>query len=422
MIDQEVVSHQTADFMDPGFSPVAPNSDVEVSFIDILTQLAHRKVLVAKVTGSAMLCGVILSFVLPVKYTSATKLMPPQQTQSSASLLMSQLTSSGAGALAAVAGAGLGLKNPNDLYIGLLKSRPVADGIIRRFDLAKVYGTKDMTATRRILAADTQIASEKEGFISVSVTDKDKTRAADIANAYTGQLRILTNTLAVTEASQRRLFYEEQLKRTKEDLIGAEQAFEQVQQKKGVVELEAQAKAMIESLTTLRGKVAAQQVEVEALRSYSTEQNPDVELAERQLSSMQNEVASLEQRSHSTGVGDVALGDVPVAGLEYLRAQHEVMYQQALFDMLMKQYDAARLDEAKEAAVVQVVEPAIPPDRKSAPWRTLLIALFTAGGLLAGCLLALISWWRELVRLDPVAEQQLTALHVALSGRRGAGI
>ncbi len=157
------------------------------------------------------------------------------------------------------------------------------------------------------------------------------------------------------------------MKRTKEDLIGAEQAFEQVQQKKGVVELEAQAKAMIESLTTLRGKVAAQQVKVEALRSYSTEQNPDVELAERQLSSMQREVAGLEQRSHSTGVGDVALGDVPVAGLEYLRAQHEVIYQQALFDMLMKQYDAARLDEAKEAAVIQVVEPAIPPDRKSSP-------------------------------------------------------
>ena len=369
-----------------------------------------------------MLAGVILSFVLPVKYTSATKLMPPQQTQSSASLLMSQLTSSGAGALAAVAGAGLGLKSPNDIYIGLLKSRPVADAIIQKFDLARIYGARDMTATRRILAADTQITSEKEGFISVSVTDKDKTRAAQIANAYTGQLRRLTNTLAVTEASGRRLFYEEQLKRTKEDLIGAEQAFEQVQQKKGVVELEAQAKAMIESLTTLRGKVAAQQVKVEALRSYSTEQNPDVQLAERQLSSLQGEVAGLEQRSHSTGVGDVALGDVPVAGLEYLRAQHEVIYQQALFDMLMKQYDAARLDEAKEAAVIQVVEPALPPDRKSSPHRLLLVALFTVGGSFAGCMLALILWWRELIRLDPVAERQLADLHVALGGRRGAGI
>ena len=215
-----------------------------------------------------------------------------------------------------------------------------------------------MTKARKKLAGYTEVTSEKNGFITVSVTDKDKKRVAEMANAYTDQLRILTKTLAVTEASQRRLFYEEQLKQAKEALVAAELAFQQVQQQKGLVQLDAQAKAMIESLSALRAQVAAKQVEVQALRSYSTEQNPDVQLAERELTSLQAEEARLEQSNHAPGIAGLGLGNVPAAGLEYLRAAHELQYQQALYDMLMKQYDAAKLDESKEAAIIQVVEPA----------------------------------------------------------------
>ena len=160
---------------------------------------------------------------------------------------------------------------------------------------------------------------------------------AAMANAYTDQLRILTKSLAVTEASQRRLFYEEQLTQVREALVAAELAFQQVQQQKGLIQLDAQAKAMIESLSVLRAQVAAKQVEVQALRSYSTEQNPDVQLAERELTSLQAEEASLEQRNHVPGIAGLGLGNVPAAGLEYLRAAHEFQYQQALYDMLMKQ-------------------------------------------------------------------------------------
>lgn len=421
MIKEDDRASQTAVALEGMLPPEASSAMTGVTLIELLTELARRKWLIAKVTSSAMLAGLVLCFVLPVKYTASTKLMPPQQTQSSASLMMNQLANSGAAPLVAMAGAGLGLKNPNDLYVGLLKSRPIADAIIQKFGLAKLYRSRDMTAARKELADNTEVVSEKEGFISVSVTDKDNKRAAEIANDYTDQLRILTNTLAVTDASQRRLFYEDQLKRTKEVLVGAELAFEQVQQKKGVVQLDAQAKAMIESLATLRGQVTAKEVEVQALRSYSTERNPDVQLAERQLSSLQEEVAHLEQRDHSSGIGDVGLGDVPGAGLEYLRAQHEVMYQQALFDMLMKQYDAARLDESKEAAIIQVVEPAIAPDRRSSPKRLILLALFAVAGLLMGCILAMVSWWRALLQFDPITARQITTLKSALTGRGSAG-
>jgi uncharacterized protein involved in exopolysaccharide biosynthesis len=335
-------------------------------------------------------------------------------------MLMNQLASGGTGSLAAIAGGGLGLKSPNDIYVGLLNSRPIADAIIQKFSLEKVYNSRDMTAARKKLAKRTAITSEKTGFISVSVTDKDKQRAAQMANAYTDELRTLTKTLAVTEASQRRLFYEEQLKQAKEALVSAELAFQQVQQNKGLVQLDAQAKAMIESEAALRAQVAAKQVEVQALRSYSTENNPDVQLAERQLSTLQAEASHLGQGNHGVGFSDMGLADVPGAGLEYLRADHELRYRQALMDMLMKQYDAARLDEAKDAAIIQVVEPAIEPDRKSSPKRALIVVVFTVLGLLGGCMLALILWLKELVQLDPVAAGRIEELRLALTGRETA--
>jgi tyrosine-protein kinase Etk/Wzc len=400
--------------LDDAPSSIVGDSRDEGNMIDILTQLALRKLLIAKVTGLALFAGLILSLLLPVRYTAVTMLMPPQQTPSSASLLMTQLNNTGAGSLAALAGGELGLKNPNDLYLGLLNSRPIADAIIQEFDLAKAYHAKDMTAARKQLADFTEIASVKSGFITISVTDKDKLRSAKMANAYTAGLRTLTKTLAVTEASQRRLFYEDQLKQAKEALVTAEVAFQQVQQTKGLVQLDAQAKTMIESLAVLRAQVATKQVELQAIRSYSTEHNPEVALAERELLSLQAEAARLEQRTHSSGFADMGLEDVPGFGMEYLRAEHELKYRQAMFDLLMKQYDAAKLDEAKEAATIQIVEAAIAPDRKSAPKRLTIVLLLTMAGFFAGCILALTLWWRELVKSNPGTETQLQALKKAL--------
>ena len=418
MTGKDFSIEETEEAMDGASLSEAPSDGYEISLIDVLTQLAYRKWLIAEVTGIAVLAGVALALVQPVRYTATTKILPPQQTQSAASMMIGQLTGAGGGSLAAMAGGGLGLKNPNDIYVGLLNSRPVADAIIQKFDLAKVYHAKDMTKAREKLADYTEVTSEKNGFIAVSVTDKDKKRVAEMANAYTDQLRILTQTLAVTEASQRRLFYEEQLKQAKGALVAAELAFQQVQQQKGLVQLDAQAKAMIEGIAALRAQVAAKQVEVQALRSYSTEQNPDVQLAERELTSLQAEEASLEQRNHVPGIAGLGLENVPAAGLEYLRAAHELQYQQALFDMLMKQYDAAKMDESKDAAIIQVVEPAIEPDRKSSPRRAMILLISAFLGFLAGCILVLLLWWKKLGEIDPIAGKRLQELSNALWGKR----
>jgi uncharacterized protein involved in exopolysaccharide biosynthesis len=238
-----------------------------------------------------------------------------------------------------------------------------------------------------------------------------------MANAYTDQLRILTKTLAVTEASQRRFFYEEQLKQAKEALVASELAFQQVQQQKGLVQLDAQAKAMIEGVAVLRAQVAAKQVEVETRRSYSTEQNPDVQLAERELTSLQAEETRLAQNNHSSGIAGLGLGNVTAAGGEYLRAAHELAYRQALFDMMLKQYDAARLDEAKEAAIIQVVEPAIEPDQKSDPKRSVILLISGFLGLLSGCILAMFLDWLERRGANPEGAEALHRLRCALTGK-----
>jgi tyrosine-protein kinase Etk/Wzc len=385
--------------------------------IEALTQLAMRKWLIARVMGVSILIGVILCFALPDRYTAVTMIMPPKQTQSTTSFLNAQL-----GSLADAAGGTGGLlKDPNSIYIGLLRSRPVSDAIIGRFNLAEVYRAKDMTDARKTLKNRTEIVSEKSTLISISVIDGDKRRAAELANAYAEQLRVLSKTISFTEASQRRKFFEEQVKSQKEVLIAAELAFQQVQQSKGLIQLDAQAGVIIGSLAKLRGEIAAKEVQLQALLSYSTEHNADVQLAERELSAMRGEAAQLEQHSQPTRYSDMSLKDVPKAGLDYIRAARELHYQQALFDTLLRQYEAASLDEAKEAAVIQVVEPAIEPERRSSPKGAMIMPLAIFAGLVGGCLLARFVWWKQSIQSDPDRAMRLHGLTSALLTRQGSG-
>jgi uncharacterized protein involved in exopolysaccharide biosynthesis len=368
-----------------------------------------------------MLIGLILAFVLPVCFTADTKIMPPKQSQSALSLMMSQIGIE-AGTMTDGAAGGLGLKDPNAIYLGLLKSRPVADKMIQRFNLMSVYRVNDMTDARKELEKNTLIESEKSSLISISVTDHDKSRAADMANAYTEILRDLTKSVSVSEASRRRLSFEQQLQEAKESLVTAELAFQQVQQSKGLVHLDAQSNVVIGGLASVRANIAQKEVELQTLRSYSTEHNPDVQIAERELSAMQAQASQLEQHSSSSGFSDLGLKDIPKAGLDYLRAARELQYQQAFFDVVLKQYQAARLDEAREGAIIQVVQPAIPPDRKSSPKRAVILILFTFLGFFSGCALARWRHWYRSQLSDPALAKPLLALKSAILGSRFASL
>jgi uncharacterized protein involved in exopolysaccharide biosynthesis len=352
---------------------------------ELWSVLSQRRRMILKTTSVAAVAALAVSLLLPYRYTATTKILPPQQNQSLAASLMGQLGS--LGPMAAMAqGGGLGLKNPNDIYVGILKSRTVEDALIRRFDLLKIYREKRMSDGRKELDAVSSIALGKEGFISISVEDQDPKRAADMANAYVDEMRKVTQNLAVTEAGQRRLFFEQQLDQAKNNLSGAEEALKKTQQATGMIQLDGQAKAIIESVVTLRAQVAAKEVELRALRSFATDKNADVMVAEQQVAGMRAQLASLERQGGGDGNIQVGTGKVPEAGLEYVRKMRDVKYCETIFELLARQYEAAKLDEAKSAAVIQVLDTAIEPDRQSSPKRGLIVLAASLVALLGASL------------------------------------
>ncbi len=387
----------------------------EIDLLDLLIALARRKRLIAGATlGTAMLAAII-SFLVPNRYTATTKVLPPQQAQSSGAMLMTQLAGSGLGPLAAVAGKDLGLKNPNDMYIGMLKSRTVEDALIAQFELARVYREKKISDTRKELEKASDIVSSKEGLIEISVEDKSPQRAAALANSYVEQLRKLTQRLAVTEASQRRLFFEQQVEQAKGDLATAEVALKNTEQKTGMIHLDAQARAVIEAVGTLRAQIAASEVELQGMRSFATDQNPDVIMREREVAAWREQLSSLE-RHQATSDGDPILstGKMPATLLEYKTRFREAKYRETIFELMAKQFEAAKLDEAKEAAIIQVVDPAVEPDKKSSPKRLLIGVVGLFVGFLFSVFYALFQAAMGGISRNPEEAERVQALRRAM--------
>lgn len=377
--------------------------------LDLLILLFHRKGMILRTTFAAALLAAMVTLLVPNRYTATARILPPQQSQSLAASMIGQLGA--LGPMAAMAQKDLGLKNPSDLYVGMLRSRTVEDALIRRFDLLRVYRDRKMSDARQDLEDASGIAVGKEGFIAISVEDRDRGRAPQIANAYVDELRKLTQDLAVTEAGQRRLFFERQLELARNNLSDAEQALKQTEQQTGLIQLDGQAKAIIESVARLRALIAAKEVELHAMRLFSTELNPDVRLGEQQLSGLRAQLALLERQSGG-GSGNVQLpaGSVPEAGLQYIRRLRDVKYAETIFELLAKQYEAARLDEAKTAAVIQVLDPAIEPDRNSSPRRILMILGTMALGLIGAVGYAIVAAAFVQMNLDPGAHSRFEAL------------
>jgi tyrosine-protein kinase Etk/Wzc len=390
----------------------AVDSRQESNLLDLLIILSRRKQIILRTTLAAALLTALGSLLLPNRYTATTAILPPQQSPSLAASMIGQLGA--LGPMAAMAQKDLGLKNPSDLYLGMLRGRTSEDALIRRFDLLHTYRDKRMSDARKDLEHSSTIVLGKEGFVSIAVEDKDRSRAPQMANAYVEELRKLTQDLAVTEAGQRRLFFERELETAKNNLADAEQALKATEQKTGLIQLDGQAKAIIESVVRLRALMAAKEVELHAMRLFSTEQNPDVALGEQQLSGLREQLLLMEKQSSSSGDIQVPAGNVPEAGLQYLRKLRDVKYAETIFELLLKQYDAARLDESRTAAVIEVVDPAVEPDHKSSPQRTLIVAIGTLLGLFGSAAYILLAEALRRMRLNPDVNGRLTMLQTSV--------
>jgi uncharacterized protein involved in exopolysaccharide biosynthesis len=379
----------------------------EIDLLDLAMVFRKRKRLIFGATLGGCLLSVAVSLLLTPIYRAETSILPPQQSGSGMlGQLMGQL-----GGLTGLAGAAAGVKNPNELYMGMLQSRTVVDRIIDRFQLMALYDEKYREDCRKKLLKYSEVESDrKSGIITVSVEDKDPKRAAAMANAFVEELRSLTGSLAISEAGQRRLFFKEQLEAAKADLSRAEEGFRGFQERTGALQIDAQAKAVIEGIATLRAQIAAREVQLKVVQTFATPQNPDLQRVEEEVRALKKELARLEGAEGRGPDPLMPTGRMPSVGTEYLRKLRDLKYYETLFEQLAKQYELARIDEARDAAVIQVIDPAVPPEKKFRPKRSVIVVLSTVAAFLLSAILAFLLESAERTAPDPERSRKWEAL------------
>ncbi len=386
----------------------------DIHLLDLLIVLSRRKRFILRFTAGVAILTAVIVLIIPSRYTAETVILPPNQNSSVGSALLSQL--GGSSALASIAGTGLGIKNPADMVVSLFRSRTVEDSVIQRFGLMARYKNKTMIDTRRSFEDRSAVVlGVKDGLIRISVTDRDPKLAADIANGYVDEFRKLSANLAITEASQRRTFFQQQLLEANENLAAAEEAMKRTEQTTGVLQIDSQAKSLIETAAALRGQIASKEVQLQAMRSYATEDNPQMVIAEQQLNALKIQLVKLSGTDQNVA-SDIIVpkGNIPEAGMEYLRRLRDVRYYQTMVELIAKQFEVAKLDEAREGAIVQVADLAVPPDKRSFPKRTLTVVLMMFLGLLTSCGWCIFADRFQRLKRDPAERKRLEALRASL--------
>ena len=386
------------------------DSDEEMHLLDLLILLSKRRKFIAWFTLGAVVLTTIIVLIMPSKYTAATLILPPAQSSSLSSALLGQL--GGSGALASIAGTGLGIKNPGDMYVSLFRSQSVEDALIKRFGLMGRYHEKTMADTRIAFEdRSTVTLGVKDGLIRITVTDRDPKLAADIANAYVDEFHKHSDNLAITEASQRRAFFQRQLLEANQNLTAAEEALKTTQQSTGALQIGSQARSLIEAAATLHGQISAKEVQLQGMRSFATEDNPQMVMAEQQLDALKSQLAKLTGTSANSS-SDIIMprGNIPQAGMEYLNRVRDVRYYETIEELIAKQFEMAKLDEAREGATIQVADVALPPDKRSSPKRTIAVILVTLLGFLVAIVWCIFADRINRLKNDPQERRRLDAL------------
>jgi len=379
-------------------STSVPEGDDEISLLDLLQVVVDNLRLLVLGPLAVGLAALGFSFTIPPTYTAKTQFLPPQQQQSAAASMLASL-----GALGGLAGAATGLKNPSDQYIAFMKSVTVQDALIERFKLVERYEAKLKDDARKALSGKARIASGKDGLIAVEVDDKEPQFAAQLANAHAEELQKLLGRLAVTEAQQRRVFFEKQLALAKENLVKAEFALKSTGVNSSA--LKSSPAAAVEAVARLRAGISAQEIKIASMRGYLTEAAPAMKQALTELLALREQLAKAER------------DDVPqVAGQgDYVARYRDFKYHETLFELFAKQFELAKVDEAMEGAVIQVLDVAQAPERKSKPKKALIAIIAT---LATGFALLLWVFVRQAVRnagRNPEAALRITALRESFS-------
>lgn len=336
----------------------------------------------------ALAASVLVAFLIPVRYHSVTRLMPPDDQSSSGFGMLAAIAGrSSVGGLTGPAGDLLGVKSSGDLFVGILGSQSVQDRVIEEFQLQRIYHDSNIEDARKDLAEHTGVSEDrKSGIISIAVTDHDPKRAAGMAQAYVHELDRLVAQVSTSSARRERIFLEERLEKVKSDLDSAAVRFSDFASKNTAIDIPAQGKAMVEAAATLQGQLIAVQAELSGLEQIYTDNNVRVRAAEARVNELKKK---LNEIGGAGTPGDPREGNslypsirkLPILGVTYADLYRQTKIQETVYELLTQQYELAKVQEAKEIPTVKVLDPAIVPTKKSFPPRTVIVVLGTILGI-----------------------------------------
>lgn len=367
----------------------------EIDLLEYWRVLKKRKSLIAVIVSAAFIGSIIVSLMLPKSYRASTSILPQQEEGILGAAMASRLTAGAAGGLA---GSLMGLKSASDLWVRILKSQSVTDSIIERFGLKKGDGDTIENA-RQGLEGRVEIKNSKEQIITIAVSDRDPVMAAKIANAFVEELDRVNRGLVMTGGQRTRVFLEKRLTEANAELARLENATRGFQERSGVVKLDEQSKVIIEAIGLVKAQVIAKDVELQTLRSYATNENPEVSLRKTELEELRKKQRELEQGKVNNGIF-IPTSNLPKLSAQYARLVRDLKVQEALFELLMQQYELSKIQEAKDSPTVQVLDVAKPPEKKSRPRRSLIVIattfLASCGAIVFAFLLELLERRREI--------------------------
>jgi tyrosine-protein kinase Etk/Wzc len=353
----------------------------EYSVVTLLEILAKQKALILGVTLGGTALAAAVAMLAPRYYSASTLLLPPQQNQSAAVGALAQL-----GSLAGLAGASAGVKSADETYVAFLKTRRVQDALIKKHKLIQRYEVKSEESARDVLSTLVSVSSDKKsGLITIAVEDRDPEFAATMANSYVNELQRMLGQFAVTEAQQRRMFLEQQVAKARDLLQTAEAVFRKEQIHGGMLVTQALAEDSVRGSLELRRQIAIEEVAIQALGMTVTPKHPDLQRMNAHLAALQTQLMRLEQ-----GVGGAAANDDKVGVSAAVNAFRTMKVQEAALDALVRQYELAKLDEARDGPVLQQVDVAVAPETAARPKRKAIVVGGAAVSLLVGMLIATI--------------------------------
>lgn len=354
-----------------------------------------------RVTLRGLLIALLIALLLPSRYESSTRLMPPDQQSGSGlamlaafagrgggsggSGVMGSLGSALGGSLGNVAGDLLGLKSSGALFIDMIAGPTIQDSLIQKFDLRKVYRDKYWEDARKELARHTEVREErKSGVITIQVTDSNPQRAKEMAQAYVDALNGLVAQVSTSSARRERMFIEQRLKTVKQNLDTAMQDFSEFASKNGTFDVPTQAKAMVESEASLQGEFIAAQSELEGLRQIYTDNNIRVRSLQARVAALKQKVEAMSgnKANLASGESDIpgdfpSIRKLPLVGVRWANLYRETKIQETVYELLTQEYEIAKIQEAKEIPSVNVLDAPTTPEQHSFPPRTIITVLGT---------------------------------------------